>query len=165
MNKIFKWFTVPGERLTLVRIAWFVSQFDVEDFTGVDKVLYLFLKYCADLDIPAIKQFLVTFMLTDGKQLIKKYDIRLDTMENFRYDEPASLEEACRVITQTALTTYDIYVSEPLGDSSFKVDMALYMDEQKKERLQILMAESFPRLTMVINWRMLLIPWSIQCHG
>lgn len=147
MNKIFKWFTVPGERLTLVRIAWFVSRFDVEDFTGVDKILYLFLKYCADLDIPAVRQFLVTFMLTDGKQLIKKYDIRLDTMENFRYDEPASLEEACRVITQTALTTYDIYVAESLGDSSFKVDMALYMDEQKKDRLQTLMAESFPRLS------------------
>ena len=147
MQRIFKWFTDMNEQLSLVRITWFVEQFGIEEFEGAEKILWLFLRYCADLDVPALKQYLTAFLQTDGKKLIKKHNIRLDTMENFNYTDPASLEEANRVIASVVHTIYDTYCKIDLANHSFTVDMKMFMEEARVQRLQRLMATSFPRLT------------------
>ena len=94
MKEIFKWFTLPSDNISLVQMTWFVNNFEISDFIGVDKLLFAFLEYCSELDIPAYKQYLEAFLKTEGKKVIKKNTIKLDTMENFSYDEPASFEEA-----------------------------------------------------------------------
>lgn len=147
MRKVFKWFTLSSENISLVQINWFVEQFDISEFEGIDKVLWLFLKYCADLDIPALKQYLSAFLQTDSKRLIKKHNIKLNTLENYKYDEPAMLEEASRIIASDALVTYEEYLKEDLTDRTFKVDVKSFMEERKVERLQLIMAEAFPRLS------------------
>lgn len=147
MKEIFKWFTLPSDNISLVQMTWFVNNFEISDFIGVDKLLFAFLEYCSELDIPAYKQYLEAFLKTEGKKVIKKNTIKLDTMENFSYDEPASFEEAVRVIFQAALASYDVYCSVDLADRTFKVDMRAFMETQKVERLQRCMAETFPKIT------------------
>lgn len=147
MENFFKWFTLPNERLSLVRIAWFVDQFGIDEFNGAEKLLWAFLRYCADLDIPALRQYLDAFIQTESRKIIKKYSIRLDTMDNFRYDEPASFEEACRVICSTVSTLYDTYCQTDLTDRSFKVDMNTFITEAKTDKLQEYMAYTFPRFS------------------
>ena len=147
MEKIFKWFTLANERLALVRIAWFVERFEYTEFTGIDRLICLFLKYCADLDIPALKNYLTSFMETEGKKLIKKHSIRLDTMENFNYNEPSSLEEAFRIISTSMYATYDSYCQQDLSNRSFKVDMDGFMSTQKAERFQAALVDSFTRMS------------------
>ena len=147
MDKIFKWFTIPDDNLALVQIAWFTKSFDVEEFEGVDKLLWLFLRYCADLDLPALRQYLELFLKTEGKKNIKKYAIRLETMENYQYSEPASFAEACRVIFSSVLEAYERITGTSLSERTFKSDMRQFMSERKVERIQRLMATSFPKLS------------------
>ena len=147
MKDIFKWFTQANDKISLVRIAWFVERFGYSEFTGVDRVLYLFLQYCADLDIPAAKHYLSAFLKTEGKKLIKRNNIKLETMANYNYEEPASLEEAYRVISTATQALYDEYFKQEIGDHSFKVDMAAFMVQRKSERIQELLISVFPRLS------------------
>ena len=147
MKEIFKWFTLPEDNISLVQTAWFVDNFELTDFIGVDQLLYAFLKYCAELDIVAYRHYLEAFLQTEGKNIIKEYGIRLVTMENFSYDEPASFEEAVRVIFQATMSAYDAYCSIDLVGHTFKVDMRMFMATQKTDRVQQCMAESFPKLS------------------
>ena len=147
MNKIFKWFTLDSdEDLTTVRITWFSSRFDADEFDGIDRLLSVFLQYCADLSVIGKRKYFEAFLLTEGKKVIKKYNVRLDTMGNFNYSEPASLEEAYRVISATALNMYNVYVNVDLTEHTFKVDMKSFMEERKVERVQKTMADTFPLL-------------------
>lgn len=147
MNKLLKWFTSLASGASVVRIAWFTSRFEETEFEGVDKILVLFLKYCSWLGICAERQYLEAFLITEGKKNIKKYNIRLDTMELLNYNEPGSLEEAFRIIAQATLNKYDVCMQEELTDRTFKVDMVTFMAEQKTRRVQQVLANAFPRLT------------------
>lgn len=144
MKSIFKWFTLDN---ACVRISWFVDQFSEDLFDGVDKVLWLFLKYCSDLNISACLKFLKVFMETEGKSNIRKYNIRLPMMDNFSYTDPVALEEAYRVISSQTYETYDSYCSVDLTDNEFKVDMRVYIDNQLNDRLQSVISNSFVALS------------------
>lgn len=147
MDKLFKWFESSEENLSIVQLSWFTSKFGIDDFEGIEKIFVLFLSYCAEFGIPAKRQYLMSFLKTEGKKYIKKYKIRLETMNNFNYDEPASLEEAYKLICSTALIQYDEYMKVDLTDRTFKVDAKTFMEEQKVNRLQKAMADAFPLLT------------------
>ncbi len=146
MNRLLKWFTSSSTEVSIVRIAWFCNKFEETEFEGVDKLLALFLKYCSWLGVCAERQYLETFLMTEGKKTIKKYNIRLDTMDVLNYNEPGSLEEAFRIIAQATLSKYDACMQEDLTERTFKVDMITFMTEQKSVRVQKVLANTFPRL-------------------
>lgn len=144
MKNIFKWFTLPDAS---ERVAWFTNIFEHSEFEGIDKVLVLFLAYCAELGIPACRNYLESFLLTELKKLVRKYNIKLPSMDNFDYREPTALEEAVHVITDSILTAYDAYCAEDLTDRSFKVDMKTFIEQQKTARVLAVMSKAFPSLS------------------
>lgn len=145
MNSIFKWFV--DDELSPAYITWFVESFSIDCFTGIDKLLYCFLKFCDDLTLPAKKKYLETFLLSDGRGLIKKHNIRLESFSQFDYKDPAAFEEAFRVISQTAITTYELYSSVDLTDHTFKVDMYDFIQSEKRNILQEALTTAYTDLT------------------
>lgn len=142
MKSIFKWFTLADAS---ARVEWFVNKYELTEFTGVDKLLVLFLDYCARLGIQADRKYLEAFLKTENKKLIKKFNIKLPTMDNFNYDEPASLEEATRVLASAVIEAYNLYTSIELPEgSNFKVDMQTFITEKKSERVIEVMSNAFP---------------------
>lgn len=148
MKDIFKWFTLDDGTATVVRIQWFVDQFSIREFSGIDRMLYLYLEYCANLGIPAYKKYLEKFLRTECKKLVKKHNIKLATMENYNYEEPGSLEEAVRVISSTCIQTYSAYCNIDITENLFKVDMLAFISEGKREAIRQCMADAFPKLSL-----------------
>ncbi len=145
MKEIFKWFTTEDADS---RIVWFTEQFPYEEFDGIDKLFVLFLGYCASLNIPASKKFLEKFLQTEGKKYIKKYNIKLPTMDNFDYSEPTSLNEAARIIIANTAALYDEYVVGSLDtDDNFKVAMKAFIEKKKSDKVVNVMTQVFPQLS------------------
>lgn len=147
MESLFKWFTLTSETITPVRISWFVKTFSVQDFEGVEKLFMAFLLYCRDLGIVVKRKYLESYLRTEGRKDIKKYNVRLDTMESLNYNEPAAFEEAYKIIVSTMLAQYDAYLAVDISDSEFKVDVRSFMEVRKRELSQKTLAEAFPKFT------------------
>lgn len=147
MKGIFKWFTLQDGGVSIVRLSWFVEHFTVFEFHDVDRMLFAYLEYCAKLGIPAIKKYLDAFVRTEGRKVIRKYNIKLATMDNYNYNEPAALEEAFRVIRDTCYQAYDSYCEQELDEGAFKVDMQMFFAEGRTNAIQRAMAEAFPKLS------------------
>ena len=88
----------------------------------------------------------MSYLKTDGKKDIKKYNIRTDNMTALDYNETSQLEQATRIITDLAVSMYGNYLSEDLNGRDFKVDMYSYMNSKKAERIQETMLSSYTRL-------------------
>lgn len=147
MEKIFKWFTEEsGSPKANVYTYWFTRYFDPKNFTGVDRLLMCFLCYCAKLSITPKRKWLESYLIVDGKQDIKKYNIKTDTMTALDYKEVSQLEEAYHILQDVALFTYDEYVKIDKSDSSFKVDIYNFMKEQRVNNIQKLMMDAYPHL-------------------
>lgn len=143
MKNIFKWFTLDDSE---VKVLWFTNQYPVDEFSGIEKVLMLFLNYCADLGISAKLKYLEAFLKTEGKKVIKQNNIKLPTMDNFNYNEPTALEEATRVITSAVVETYAAYTSDDIELTSFKVDVSSFLMRMQSQRVIELMTEAFPKV-------------------
>ena len=148
MKLLFKWFTAVGNDIntSIARIGWFTGLYDVTDFENTDKLLFCYLKFCSELRVGATREFLNAFLATDGKRCIKEYSIRLDSMDNFSYNEPGSLEEAFRIISRDAINLYEEYVSQDLEGRDFKVDVYTWMEEKKRKLLQDSLIYVFPKV-------------------
>lgn len=145
MTTIFIWFTLEHE-LTLTYIVWFVESFSVKDFSGLERLLYLFLEYCSRLGIIAKRKYLEAFLKTDGKSSIFEHNIKLDNMMQYNYSDASGLEEAYRVISSAMFTYYDNIMTQDMSDRLFKVDIDTWMNNQKKNLLQKTMTDNFPRI-------------------
>lgn len=145
MEKIFKWFTGDDD-LTIVYVTWFSGMFEPEDFTGIDKLFFLFLQYCAFLGVSAKRKYLESYLVTDGKTVIKENNIKLDTMSAYDYKDPTAMEEAYRIVGKTALDVYDKWCMLDLTEHTFKVDMHEFIKKQKHESIQKTIINFFPKL-------------------
>lgn len=148
MRRIFKWFTLDD---AAARADWFSGIFEADEFAGEDKLLFLFIRYCSHLGVPAYLRYFEAFMRTESKKFIKKYNIRLSDMNNFNYEDPAALEEAVRVITDVSSARFRQCLEEDLSGRAFKVDMMTFMQERHKERLVELMTDIFTGLNAGMN--------------
>lgn len=147
MEKIFKYFTLD-QPITTAYITWFTKNFPETEFTGIDKVLYLYLKYCADLGIVAKRKYLLVFLSTDLKKLVRKYNIRVDSLTaNFNYDEIAAFEQAVQVISSATIDAYDAWCSTPVNEEdNFKVLLSEFMSVNMKERISNVFMEQFTKM-------------------
>lgn len=145
MDRIFKWFTLQEED-TQARIVWFAESFEMLRFEGADQLLMEFLRYCAKLGIPGLKKYLEVFLATEGKKVIKAEKIKIDTLEALDYDEPGSLEEACRVLCSAAVNRFGQCMQADLEGHCFKVDIKSFLEEQKASQLVAALAEQYPRV-------------------
>lgn len=147
MKRVFKWLTKDGghERAN-VYASWFARVFEPNDFDGIDRMLYCYIAFCSKLSITPTKTFLNAYLKVDGKEDIKKHNIRTETMESLDYREASQLEESCRIITELTNSVYDSYCTEDLTDRDFKVDMYSYMSSRKSDRIQNEMMKAYPKL-------------------
>lgn len=149
MESIFKYFVLDNP-ITLAYISWFVDNFPVEEFSGIDKVLYLFLQYCSSLGIIAKRKYLLIFSDTELRQLVREYNIKISSLtSSFNYDEIAAFEEAVRLISVTTVDTYDKYASTDIDEdyNSFKVLMHQFMSQNIKQRVSSIFNEQFALMT------------------
>lgn len=149
MNKIFKYFVTGNHDDVVVRISWFVNNFDNEElYSGIEKLFFHFLQYCDKLGIKGEKKFLELFLKIDGRVVIKTNNIKLDTLVKFDYNEPASFEEAYKVIYSTACEQHDLFMQQDIGEFDFKTAMYTYMQEHSKQDTMELLRNGFNRLTI-----------------
>lgn len=144
MKSIFKWFTLEDAS---ARIVWFATRFTHEEFEGVDRMLAIYLDYCAKLDIVATRRYLESFMRTEGRKNMVKHNVRVSAIDNFDYNEPTSLEEAFQVMLTAVYAAYDEYTRLEIQDDSFKVAMKTFMSTKKSELTLKIMAAAFPKLS------------------
>lgn len=148
MNKVFKWFTAEGAcEHAEAYTSWFARTFDVSNFSGIEKLFYCFLSYCAKLSVVPRRAFLVAYLSVDAKRDIKKYNIKTDTMESYDYREASQLEAAFSIIAQVAKDTYEQYLEEDISSRDFKVDIYDYMVSRSSEDIQKAMLDTYPKLT------------------
>lgn len=145
MEELFKWFTSEEDE-TYARVAWFAESFREDAFQGVEKLLFLFLVYCTELGVIAKREYLVVFLNTEGKVLIKKHNIKVDALALMNYDEPGSLEEAYQILQAETLTLYDRMCLMDLEGHVFKVDAKAFIEKRKNLELQQLFAKYYPIL-------------------
>lgn len=147
MDKIFKYFTIDSP-ITPAYLTWFVQNFPESEFTGVNKVLYLYLEYCAKLSIPAKRKYLLVFLSTELKKYVRKYNIRIDSLTaNFNYDEIAAFEQAVQVISTNTVDTYDMWCTQELDDEdNFKVLMSEFMSTNLRDRITNIFTDQFTKM-------------------
>lgn len=148
MERVFKWFTRESQcPKSNVYTYWFANHFAPSDFEGADRLLMCYLQYCAKLSVVPSKEYLSAYLKVDGKQDIKKHNVRTDTMTSLDYRESSQLEEAYRIISGAVQASYDNYISVSLEDRDFKVDVYGFMKERRAELIQETMMKAYPRLT------------------
>lgn len=148
MKKIFKWFTVEGgSGLADSYVHWFTSIFKPDDFSGIDRLLFCFIRYCATLGVIPKSQFLDSYLTVDGKSDVKKYNIKTDTMSTYDYKQVSQLNEAFTIIVQQAKTTFVDYMNEDLTDRDFKIDVYTFMTKRRSAALQDVLMNIYPKLT------------------
>lgn len=147
MDKFFKWFTEgSGNPDSMNFVRWFAKNYEPENFEGIDRLLMCYIKYCSKLSIVPCRNYLIAYLKADGKQDIKKHNVKTDTMTSYDYREASQLEEAYRVISDLAINTYDSYLQEDLEGRDFKVDMYEFMTTGKSEAIQKAMMDCYPKL-------------------
>lgn len=152
MDKIFKYFTIELP-ITISYINWFVRNFPVTEFTGINKVLYLYLEYCSTLGIVAKRKYLLVFLSTDLKKLVRQYNIRVESLTaNFNYDEITAFEQAVQVISTATVDSFDMYCfPEMEEDDNFKVLMAEFMSLNLKDRIMKIFTEQFTMMNQGVD--------------
>lgn len=147
MERVFKWLTSEGgSEKAIAYTDWFASTFDPSNFDGINRMMACYIKYCSKLSIAPRREFLLAYLKVDGKQDVKKYNIKTDTMASYDYRESSQLEEAFRIISDLAISTYDQYTQVDLSGHEFKVDMYEFMTSLKSDLIQNAMMKAYPRL-------------------
>lgn len=147
MIRVFKWLTAEGgDPKAGVYTDWFTRIFEPKDFSGINKLLMCYLKFCTKLSIVSQRSYLEAYLKVDGKADVKKYNIKTDTMASYDYREISQLEEAYRVVQGIAIATYDNYTSIDLADRNFKVDMNEFMVRMKSELISQALMDTYPHL-------------------
>lgn len=147
MEHILKWFTDRGDGKALTYVLWFQVTFKPNDFQGLDALFACFIMYCAELGVIPCYRFLETYLKVDGMHDVKKYNIKLDDMDNYDYDQLSQLMEAFDVIKQVSLSTYDLWMNEDLTDRNFRVDMHEFMKETKSGKITNAIMRALPNLS------------------
>ena len=127
-------------------LAWFTRTFVMSDFTGIDKLLFAYLKFCDKLNVNPSKN-LNSYLVTDATRDIKKYNIKLETQGSLDYEEPSQLKEAVRIISELARTTLATYMREPVEDRDFKAVAHEVIHNHKKHLLEECMLSTFGDIT------------------
>lgn len=127
-------------------LAWFIRTFNMDDFSGIDRLFYVYLNFCRSLMVDP-KSSLDTYIITDVIKDIKKFNIKLDTQVSLDYDEPSQLREAAKIISEIAKTTHTRYIADPTQKKDFKLVALEVMDKMKQKKLEELMINAFTDIT------------------
>lgn len=147
MKRVFKWLTEEGgDPKASIYVDWFARMFKPKDFSGINRLLMCYIIYCSKLSIVAKRTYMEAYLKVDGKQDVKKHNIKIDSMASYDYKEISQLEEAYRVIQNIALTTYDDYVGLDLVEHDFKVDMYDFMTKMRSELIADALMNTYPHL-------------------
>ena len=138
MEHVIKWLSTSK-----LYSNWFAMTFEPKDFDGINRLFDCFIKYCSKLNIVPTLDFLKAYLAVDGKQDIKKYNIKIESMDAFDYTQSSQLEEAYQTISQTAISLYDQYMQEDLTDREFKVDIYDFIKRLKTDSIQKTFMDAF----------------------
>lgn len=148
MKRIFKWMTAEGEDpKAQAYIRWFADTFEPREFSGVDRLLVCFIKYCADLSVVPRKEYLDAYLSVDGMRDVKRYNVKTETMTSYDYKQASQLTEAFRIVSDLARSTYVDYMSENLENRDFKIDVNSFMSDMRSQSIQDALMQTYPKLT------------------
>lgn len=146
MERILKWMTSEGSDKAAIYTQWFANTFTPDNFSGIDEVYACFIKYCANLNIVPSQNFLESYLRVDGMSDVKRYNIKLEEMGAYDYNQLSQLMEAYEVIKQVASSTYEVYLESDLEGRDFKVDMYEFMSMMKSEKITQAMMRTLPAM-------------------
>ncbi len=146
MERILKWMTKEGSDKAAVYTQWFANTFSPDNFSGIDQIYACFISYCARLNIIPSSNFLESYLKVDGMSDVKRYNIKLEEMGAYDYNQLSQLMEAYEVIKQVASSTFEVYMEDDLEGRDFKVDMYDYMSSIKSEKITQAMMRALPAM-------------------
>ena len=145
MYKLVKYFTLDTQEAN-VYLSWFVSSFKVDFFSGVEAYLYSFLDYCNDYTIKPDEKVLEYFVKESGKSVIKKNNIKPQTLTVLDYDDPTALEESFRVLSTLLMDEWGKIIDNDVS-TDFVLVAGSYLKAMAQEESQKAMMEHFSRIS------------------
>lgn len=145
MKRIFSYFT-KDDLSSIQRLSWFTRSFPESEFKDLDKLLYFYLAYCTRLAVPAVRKYLEFFLESECRKYIKKYNIRVESIATYNYEEIAAFEQAVQILKEGALTLYDKYLQEENPEEDFKVHVVSWMNSNIEVRIQDVLTSQFVEL-------------------
>lgn len=127
-------------------LAWFVKTFVMEDFDGIDKLFYIYLRFCNKLQVNP-KECLDSYFITDAFRDIKANNIKLETQVSLDYSEPSQLREAVKIISEIAKTSLGKYTAAPEEVRDFKLVANEVINKMKQKKLEQFMLDSFAEIS------------------
>ena len=138
MKEILNFFTSKHEDYE-TNLYWFcteVNEGSMIHLKETDLILYLFLKYCMELSIPADRIYLVNYLKTELKSVVRANNIKIAGVTDlFDFTVPSLFDQTISLTRSEVISRYDDYIEEST-ELVFKVVARDYLGRQIKEGLK-----------------------------
>lgn len=150
MNNIFAHFISRGnnseDMKRLDYAIWFVDAIPKVEFSGDELLFYSFLGYCSELGIPITYKYLQTWIATELRSILHKERVKVTGCENLNLDDPASFETLFQTTSNVLSDDFRVLETIESDVDDFKIEVASYFNQRKKERLTEALANTFETL-------------------
>lgn len=144
MHRLLRHFAASTKEAS-VALSWFLESFDVTDFTGIDVLLYEFLRYSDIINVVPSEKYLEYFLKTEAKRIIKQRNVKVDSIILLNYDEPVSLEEATRVLNPLVINQWNQSIDNAPDDAEITVDVFNFLSDVSKVEAMKVLTTQFPK--------------------
>lgn len=144
MHKIFSYFVdKDGDLRRAVDAAWFVEVFPEQEFSEDERYFFIFLEYCATLNVPVRRKYLETWCSTNLKKCISALRVKVKGCEAINLDDPVGFEEVSRVTTQVLLDDYTALEMLDAPEEDFPVALSDFINDRRSERITECLSKTF----------------------
>lgn len=144
MHNIFSYFIDrDGDARRAIDASWFVEVFPEQEFGEDERYFFLFLDYCATLNVQIKRSYLETWCATDLRKHIANLKIKVKGCEAINLQDPMGFEEVCRVTTQVLLDNYTALEMIDAPEEDFPVGLSDFINQRRGERLTDCLSKTF----------------------
>lgn len=155
MENIFTHFLSRGDKdgdLTRLTYAtWFDEAIPLSEFSDDTRLFSEFVSFCVSLNVPITYKYLQVWCDTELRKLLHKTNIRVAGCETLSFEDPLSFETIYRTTEQVLKDNYNVLEKMESYLDDFKVEIASYFSQKKKERLTQTLASTFELLNSTDN--------------
>lgn len=121
MLKFYHYFIEDNDR-SKIYVSWFIKHFPAIEFETTELLLYAYLDYCNRLNIPAIEEYLNSFIRTELKNSIRNFRIvPPNTTQVWDLQDMAHVENIYHILSSVILEVYQSMLSrECISHDDFK---------------------------------------------
>lgn len=145
MDKLFGYFCNNGvaNETQIAYVSWFVDQFPVGEFQGDERLMYQFLEFCVNLEVPPKAKYLDTWCKTEMRKILLRDKTKVAGCETMDFNDPVAFETACQISTEVLRDDFDVLINMGFHMEDFPVDASEFINTRKKTRLTEVLSTTF----------------------